>query len=684
MPRSSALTWLSLSILAVVVGGCGPEPRPPEPPPVTSPTASAAASAPLRYDQVPREELNRLMAQLALPLFWASDADGDGAIDGPEIAVLWGVANTSRDHWVVGATPTRAFEEAYRQVVALKTQGPSFEGLDPAEIERRKLVIQELDQGQPTLVRTSFAGASAHDLLILDNILAAAKLIERIHAKQLGSYELLARLPFDDPASRMVFYRNQAPWCVAPATEIDGRCSAVPGMPANLSGLYPRSLQAKEGFCELLKNHAHAKELRGHFSVVRGEGDDLRAVPYHVEYRTEMQAIATKLRNAADVISGPAEEPFKKYLLAAAQAFGDDSWELADEAWAAMHAGNSKWYLRIGPDETYFEPCNLKAGFHVSFALINPSSAKWQRKIEPVKQAMEGEIARLAGPPYEARKVSFRLADLIDIIVNAGNSRSPLGATAGQSLPNWGPVANEGRGRTVAMSNLFTDEDSMRSRNALASSVLCAEPMKLYGASREPMMLSVLLHEAAHNLGPAHEYAVRGKQDDDLFGGALATILEELKAQTAALYFSSWLLDRKVITEDLAHRVLVADVVWAFSQMSRGMVTPSGRPKAYSQLSAVQVGHLMKHGALEWRPTELAANGQDRGCMQVHLQKLSAPIATLMEQVAQLKARGDKAGAQALVAEHVNVSGSAKELHDTIAERWRRAPKQTFVYAIER
>ena len=633
---------------------------------------------------MPREELNRLAAQLALPLFWASDADGDGAIDGGEIAVLWGVANTSRAHWVQGTRPTKAFEEAYRQIVMLKTKGPSFEGLDPAEVERRKLIIRELDQGQPTLVRTSFADASAQDRNILDNILAAAKLIERIHAKQLGSYEQLARLPFDDPASRMVFYRNQGPWCAAPATEIDGRCSAVPGMPAKLSGLYPPSLQTKKDFCELLEKHPQADKLRHQFHVVRGEGENLRAVPYHEEYGEDMKAISAKLRAAASAITGADEQAFKKYLLAAAQAFLDNQWEVADEAWSTMHAGNSKWYLRIGPDEVYFEPCNLKAGFHVSFALINPGSRAWQRKLDPVKGDMEKELAKLAGPPYRARKVAFRLADFVDIIINAGESRNALGATVGQSLPNWGPVANEGRGRTVAMSNLYTDGDSRRSRKEQAASLLCADTMKLYGADWEPMMLSVLLHEAAHNLGPAHEYEVRGKKDRDVFGGPLATMLEELKAQTAALYFTDWLMVRKLITKDQADRAHVADAVWAFAHMSRGMVTPSGRPRAYSQLAAIQVGFFLKEGALEWREADEAANGQDQGCMLLHLDKLPAQVETLMTQVARIKARGDKRGALALKAEHVEVDGPAKRLHETIAERWRRAPKQTFVYSIER
>ena len=37
--------------------------------------------------------------------------------------------------------------------------------------------------------------------------------------------------------------------------------------------------------------------------------------------------------------------------------------------------------------------------------------------------------------------------------LDAGDARAASGATIGQSLPNWGPVANEGRGRTVAMTD---------------------------------------------------------------------------------------------------------------------------------------------------------------------------------------------------------------------------------------
>lgn len=32
-----------------------------------------------------------------------------------------------------------------------------------------------------------------------------------------------------------------------------------------------------------------------------------------------------------------------------------------------MGATNSAWYLRVAPDEAYFEPCAWKAGFHDAF-----------------------------------------------------------------------------------------------------------------------------------------------------------------------------------------------------------------------------------------------------------------------------------------------------------------------------
>ena len=102
------------------------------------------------------------------------------------------------------------------------------------------------------------------------------------------------------------------------------------------------------------------------------------------------------------------------------------------------------------------------------------------RCIQSVKNDLEQALAKLAGPPYKARQVSFHLPDFIDVVLNAGDSRSPHGATIGQSLPNFGAVANEGRGRTVAMTNFYTDPDS---RATLRFAISCRSARFTTGAS---------------------------------------------------------------------------------------------------------------------------------------------------------------------------------------------------------
>jgi len=499
------------------------------------------------------------------------------------------------------------------------------------------------------------------------------------------SFGLEAGIAADDTASRALFFRNQGPFCAAPKTENDPACSALSARPKKISGLYPASLQSDPKFCEALEKRKDKAALLAEFVAVRevdGKPGELQAVPYSKAFPEEMGAVAAELDAAASDLEDPSEAALAAYLRAAAAAFRDDSWWKADEAWARMTAQNSRWYLRIGPDEVYSEPCNRKAGFHVSFARINQESLAWQKKLEPVKSDMEAALAALAGKPYAARKVSFHLPDFIEIVVNAGESRPPLGATIGQSLPNTGPVASENRGRTVAMTNLYVDKDSEEAWRRQSESLLCKSVVPNMSFDQKHAVMSTVLHEAAHNLGPAHDYKVNGKTDDDAFGGPLASTLEELKAQTAALYFADWLVDKKLVDPDAARFSHVRDVTWAFGHIAQGMYTADEKPKAYSQLAAIQLGFLVEQGALAWRAEEPAANGKDVGCFHVDQEKLPPATEALATTVLAIKGRNDKAGALALKARFVDDAGPWSALRATIQERWLRAPKASFVYAI--
>ena len=231
------------------------------------------------------------------------------------------------------------------------------------------------------------------------------------------------------------------------------------------------------------------------------------------------------------------------------------------------------------------------------------------------------------------------------------------------------------------MTNFYTDADSMDALEATAKSLLCTETMALYTRDPEPLLFSTVLHEATHNLGPSHQYKVGGKIDREAFGGGLASMLEELKAQSGALYFIDWLSEKGEYSKADAQKSHVRDILWGFGHISRGMYDDDGHPKAYSQLAAIQLGVFMTEGAAKWNPDATAANGTDKGCMNIDFAKLPGAVTKMMTISAQIKGKGDKAAAEALVKQYVDVPKDDK-LRNTITERTLRAPKPSFYYSI--
>lgn len=671
--------------MAAGLAACATPPAPPPQPAPASPPASVTSPAPVasahvaaNCGQLDRDAFNRAAVRANLPIYWVADANKNGNVDPEEIKALLFYPQTPK--WVEAGKFTREFEDAYQLLVKTNNDPLAGMALDAAEMKRRRLVLEDLDQGRPTLVYNDLRSLSEDEKKFVSHMMTASKLIDDLFAKQSGMDVLASKVPADDRGSQSLFRRNWGPKCAAPKTENDPACTAIPGGPKPVCDGYPASLQADPKFCEKLEKDPDTKKLLDPFVVVREKDGKLVPVGYHEAWKPLMQGIAKELRDAASFVRDPKEAPLKAYLEAAADSFTNNNWVGADEAWARMTALNSKWYVRVAPDETYWDPCSQKAGFHMTFALINRESLKWQEKLTPVQQEMEGSLAKHIGAPYKERKVTFHLPDFIDIVINAGDDRDAMGATIGQSLPNWGPVVAEGRGRTVAMSNLYTDPDSQAIRRAQAGSLLSKESMEQYSDDQTPGLLSTILHEATHNLGPAHEYKHKGKVDKELFGGPLSSTLEELKAQTGALWYIDMLARKNILTPQMAKQTYTDSIVWALNHISRGMYTESKQPKHYSQLAAIQVGYLMDAGAITWDLKTKASNGADEGAFVLHFDKLPAAIDKLMKEVGRIKATGDKKAAQALIAKYVD--GNVVPMQ-AITTRVLRHPKASFVYAID-
>lgn len=626
---------------------------------------SGQAVAAERGPMIGRADFNRLAAAANVPLYWLTDDVNPGEVDPSELVALGVDGGLSK--WVEGGQFTIDFLTVYMNL---------------SEARRQEAVAKELNQGRPTLVSSDLTQLSADEKQLVRHILAAAKLTDELHRIQKGAAPFEKNLASMLPADQALFMRNNGPWCEAPATANDPFCNAVAAFPDQVAATYPADEKHDAAFCQKLNAQKNASKLVDPFTVVRhGKKGGYDAVSLVDAYGDKMSAVSAELNAAALVAKKIGEKAFANYLSAAAKSFKTNDWGPADMAWADMNALNSKYYLRIAADEVYWDICQQKAGFHTGFALIDKSSLELQNQLNPLRQKMEKAFSEVA-PAYKARTVKFQMPDFIQIIMNAGDARKGIGATIGQSLPNWGKVVEQGRGRTVVMTNLYQDPDSLAIARAKATELLAPDTMAWYTDEQRIALIDIILHEATHNLGPYSDYKIGGKRPGQIFGGPLATVMEELKAQIGSWFYVPMLVEAGVMTQDQARQMYTHSIVWSFGHLSQGLWESNGNPKPYSQLSAIIVGRLVEGGALEWVSVD-AADGSQKGLFNLNFDKIPEVIKVLTKDIVTAKATGNVEAAKAIVDPYVSGAKKALVHIEDIKARLSGYPRSSMVYEVK-
>jgi hypothetical protein len=633
-----------------------------------SPRPLAAPTPKAKYDQLSRIEFNRWAVRENVPLFWIADSNHDNAISRDEVTelLLYGPPKNY-------LTPTSFGPDWAPTYARLVAASKHHDELTSPEMKRHALVEKELDQGYPALIYNDLSGLADGDKRFVAHMLRAGELVDALYERHNGAAALRSKLPAD-AASQSMFRRNHGPRCVAPSTANEPLCSAIPGSPKPTIDVYPPELQTTEQWCQALP-----ESVMSPFTAVRMKDGQLITVPFTEAYPAEMNAIAAELSAAADSITDASEGALVAYLRAASTAFRTNDWVPADEAWAKMTVDNSKWYVRAQPDEVDWEPCHAKAGLHLILARIDQPARALSRKLVPVEQDMEVAIAKAAGPPYVERKMTLQLPAIVDVVLNAGEARLPFRASVGQTLPNWGPVVDEGRTRSIAVVNVDRNPDTIEFRHHKAASVLDASSMTRFVDTAELGVLALFVNEISHKFGPSLTYKVNGKTNEDLFGPSLAWLVEHLKAQAATLYLFELLRSKQIIDDELAAQSYADGVVWALELVSRGLHTRSGQQKSAPTAGAILIGFLIEQGALTWDPQQRAANGQDVGAFVIHYEKMAPAVEALTKLVAGIQARGDKAAAETIVRVYADSTIVPQAI---IEERFSRMPIPSLVYAV--
>ncbi len=221
------------------------------------------------------------------------------------------------------------------------------------------------------------------------------------------------------------------------------RRSSAPRAKPKGANFYPEDMTKEEFETYIAQHPDKDEEFRGYFTVIRRKDGALVTVPYSEEYKDLLTKAAVFMREAADILTNPANTPkFAKgvdyttlaaYLRSRADAFFANAYRESDMAW--MDVANNILDVTIGPYEVYEDALfGYKASFEAFIAIRNPADSK---KLEGIKKYLPKLEQSLPLPAEykNATRGSESPVSVVDLVYSAGDTKAGV-QTIAFNLPN--------------------------------------------------------------------------------------------------------------------------------------------------------------------------------------------------------------------------------------------------------
>jgi hypothetical protein len=467
------------------------------------------------------------------------------------------------------------------------------------------------------------------DRIALARLVEASHVVDALYLRQVwaGAEAMLLSL-LDDPSplgrARVGFFlRNKGPW-----DRLDHDRVFVPGAPPKPEAgtFYPPGATKEEivRWTSTLPEKERAAAT-GFFSVIRRTPAGLVVVPYSVEYQSELGLAAAKLREAA---AATAEPTLRRFLESRAAALLSDDYYASDVAWMELDAAVEPTF---GPYETYEDGWfNAKAAFEAFVTVRDDAESRKVAKLSAELQDIEDHL------PMDAAFRNPKLGALAPIrVVNelfaAGDGRRGV-TTAAYNLPNDERVLLEKGSKRVMLKNV---QEAKFQKVLLPISKVALGGVDRSRVSFDAFFTHILMHELVHGVGP-HEL----RKDD----GGRTTVrerldtaypaIEEAKADVAGLFALQRLVDRGVLPKALERTMYATFLASSFRSIRFGITEAHGRGVA------LQLNWFLDQGGV--------AVGKD-GRFSVVDGKIRGAVESLSRELLTLQAKGDGAGAKALL-----------------------------------
>ena len=389
-------------------------------------------------------------------------------------------------------------------------------------------------------------------------------------------------------------------------------------------GFYPQGL-TREQVEQYVKQHPEKRdEIYSSTTVVRWHGNDLEGLPYHIAYRSFLEPAAKDLREAAGLSSDP---PFANYLRLRADALLNDDYFKSDIAW--MELKDPKFDLIFAPYETYNDNLlGVKATYGAAILIRNEAESRrmetFKKYVPEIQDALplparDRPSMRGLETPMEVMDSPFRTGDL-------GHGYQAVA----DNLPN-DPRVHEQKGSKKLFFKNFMDARVNYVILPLAKALMPAE--QAAKASAEGYLLSTIMHEISHGLGPtfAHNASAEKIAIREAIGPTYSG-LEEAKADVVGMFALKWLVDRGVLPKQRLPEFYSSYVAGNLRTIRFGAA------EAHGQAEMMEFNYYLEHGAIRRLPS---------GKYSVDYQKMPAQIANLAKELLEMEATGDRARAEA-------------------------------------
>jgi hypothetical protein len=390
-------------------------------------------------------------------------------------------------------------------------------------------------------------------------------------------------------------------------------------------GFYPPDM-TKQKFDTYVAAHPDQKTaLYSPFTVVRTKpkstpGSGLIAIPYHVEYREFVEAMAQDLRQAATLSDDPA---FAKFLRLRAAALLTDEYYASDIAWLDLE--NPKFDVVFAPYEVYDDSLlGVKTTYGASVMIRNDVESEklalYQKYVPDLQEALPLPAADL---PSKRGKQSPM--EVVDSPYRAGDLLHGYQAVA-DNLPNDPRIHEEKGSKEIFWKNFM---DARVNYIILPLAQRTMRPDQAAMASGEGYLADTIMHEISHGLGPAFAHTAQGKVQINQAIGSSYSALEESKADVVGEFCYGWLIDHSVLPQERRNITYASYVAGIFRTVRFGVA------EAHGAGEIMQFNYYVEQGAIRRDP--------GTGLYVIDFEKMPAAIASLAKELLEQEATGDRA-----------------------------------------